>query len=202
MDCVACGDVKMLENMVPVTLVHGNNIQTTPQQYPIQEADDLDVLKFKLELEAGAKTPPIFEVTNKASAVINEGTVLGLIQNIDTNYHHVLTNMKDLRHQEMSFELKGMVSSDEVDAVRTRSAADMIGDEFVRTPDDVSNRDRARYKELLANQEENQTKAMQLIHDMTNKTIGAQMFLSNLKFIGAAVSQVSQGFKTLFRSSG
>lgn len=191
----------MLENMVPVTLIHGNNIQT-PQQYPIQEADEQDVLKFKLEVQAGAKTPPIFEVTNKATAVTNEGTVLGLVQNIDANYHNVLTSMKDLRHQEISLKFKGMVSSNEVEAVRTRSTADIIGDEFVRTPDEVSNRDRARYKELLANQEENQTKAMELIHDMTNKTIGAQMFLSNLKFIGAAVSQVSQGFKTLFRSSG
>lgn len=193
----------MLENMVPVTLIHGSYIQTTPQQYPVQEANEQDVLKFKLELRAGEKTPPIFEVTKEATAVINKGTVLGLIQNIDTNYHHVLTSMKDLRTQETDFKLKGMVSSNaEFEAVRTRSAADTIGDEFVRTADDVSNRDKARYKELLANQEANQTKAMEMIHDMTNKTIGAQMFMSNLKFIGAAVSQVSQGFKTLFRSSG
>ena len=195
----------MLENMVPVTLVHGSNIQTQQQYYPIQKADEEDVLKFKLELDKNARIPPIFEAINKVESVpvTNDNTVLGLIQNMDSNYHHVLTGMKELRDREMNLELKSFSSFDEEsEAVRTRSSSDILGEEFVRTSDDPENKSRVSYKELLANQAENQSKAMQMIHDMTNKTIGAQMFLSNVKFIGAAVSQVSQGFKTLFRSSG
>ncbi len=191
--------------MVPVTLVHGNNIQTYQQQYPIQKADEEDVLKFRLELGKDAKIPPIFEAVDKTDSiqVTNNKTVLGLIQSMDSNYHTVLTDMKELRDQKTNLKLKGLSSfNEESEAVRTRSSSDILGEEFVRTPEDPENKSRVNYKELLANQAENQGRAMQMLHDMTNKTISAQMFLSNVKFIGAAVSQVSQGFKTLFRSSG
>jgi small nuclear ribonucleoprotein (snRNP)-like protein len=194
----------MIENVVPVNLVHGNMIQANQQQYPIQKPEEQDVLKFKLELEPGAKTPPIFEATNKTVEVRKvDNTVFGLLKGVDNSYHHVLTNMRDLARDEKKLDFKSLsLERGDFEAVRTQPSNDIQGAEFVRTPDDIKNKDRARYKELLANQEENQLKAMQMMHDMTNKTIGAQMFMSNIKVIGAAISQLSQGFKTLFRSSG
>jgi hypothetical protein len=194
----------MIENMVPVNLVHGNMIQTNQQQYPIQKPEEQDVLKFKLELEPNTKVPPIFEATNKVFEVGKvDNTVIGLLKNVDSSYHHVLTSMRDLARDEKNLDFKSISASrNDFEAVRTQSSSDIQGNEFVRTPEDIQKGDKAGYKELIANQEENQLKAMQMMHDMTNKTIGAQMFMSNIKVIGAAVSQLSQGFKTLFRSSG
>ena len=190
--------------MVPVNLVHGSMLQTNQQQYPIQKPEEQDVLKFKLELEPSGQVPPIFEAIDKVDKVKEaDNTVFGLLKNVDSNYHHVLTSMSDLARDEKKLEFKSLSAArNEVEAVRTQSSGDVQGDAFVRTPEDVQNENQAGYKELIANQEENQLKAMQMIHDMTNKTIGAQMFMSNIKVIGAAISQLSQGFKTLFRSSG
>jgi hypothetical protein len=194
----------MIENMVPVNLVHGGNVLPNQQHYPIQKPSEQDVLKFKLELGADAKTPPIFEVTNKAVEINKDDkTAFGLLQKVDSSYHRVLTSMNELASKEQSLTFKSISDApSEVESVRTKSSRDIKGDEFVRTPDDIQNGDREGYKRMLDNQQENQLKAMQMMHDMTNKTIGAQMFMSNVKVIGAAVSQLSQGFKTLFRSSG
>ena len=194
----------MMENMVPVNLVHGSTPQTNQPQYPVQKPEEQDILKFKLELESGGKTPPIFEVTNKAANIKEaDNTVFGLIKNVDGNYHHILTSMSDLAREEKNLKLKSLsVSRAESEAVRTQSAGDIKGNEFVRTPGDEQSEHRALYKELLANQEANQSTALQMMRRITNRTIGMQMFMTNLKIIGAGVTQVSQGFKTLFRSSG
>lgn len=190
--------------MVPINLVHGGNISPNQQHYPIQKPSEQDVLKFKLELGADAKVPPIFEATNKATEINKEDkTALGLLQKVDSSYHRVLTSMNELASKEQSLTFKSISDiRSNPEAVRTTSSSDVEGNEFVRTPDDIQNGGRNNYKRMLDNQEENQLKAMQMMHDMTNKTIGAQMFMSNVKVIGAAVSILSQGFKTLFRSSG
>ncbi len=187
---------------MPVILSHGGGIQTA--QYPLQKADEQDVLKFQLELGANSKVPPIFEVTNKEVDILeNDKGVLGLIKNMDSDYHQVLSNMKELRNSTTylkfkAFESKG--AKDEV--VRTQYSSNMIGGDSVRTSSDIHHNDRSVYKELLADQKENQIKTMEMMHDFSNKTISHLMFMSHIKVIGTAVTQVSQGFKTLFRSSG
>jgi hypothetical protein len=196
--------MKMIENMVPVTLAQGSTLPLNQPHYPIQEASEQDVLKFKLELGVNGKVPPVFEATDKVATVeAADRTVLGLLQKVDSNYHSVLTNMNELTSKELSLRFKSLPEArNEVDAVRIHSSSDIKGDEFVRTSDDLGSGEKAVYKEMLLNQEENQVKALEMMHDMTNKTIGAQMFMSNVKVISAAISQLSQGFKTLFRSSG
>ncbi len=188
--------------MVPVTLVHGGSIQTA--QYPLQKAEEQDVLKFKLELGSSSKVPPIFEVTNKEVDILrNDKSALGLIKNMDSDYHQVLSNMKELRSSTTNLDFKAFESlgtKDEV--VRTQYLSSITGGDSVRTPTDVNNDDRSVYKELLADQKENQTKTMEMINDFSNKTISHLMLMSHIKVIGTAVTQVSQGFKTLFRSSG
>lgn len=190
--------------MVPVSLAHGNTLPINQPHYPIQEALEQDVLKFKLELGANDKVPPIFEVTNNAEKIeAADRTVLGLLQKVDSNYHQVLMNMNELTTKELSLRFKSLPESrHDVDTVKTQSLSDPEGNEFVRTSDDLGSGEKLIYKEMLLNQEENQLKAMEIMHDMTNRTIGAQMFMSNVKVISAAISQLSQGFKTLFRSSG
>ncbi len=192
--------------MVPVTLVHGSTPQTNQPQYPVQMPEEQDILKFKLELEPGGKTPSIFEVTNQTAKIKEaDKTVFGLIKNVDGNYHHILTSMSDLAREGKNLKLKSLsLSRAESEVVRTQSTGDIKGNEFVRTPEDGNgpNEQRTLYKELLANQEANQSTALDMMRLITNRTIGLQMFMANLKIIGAGVSQVSQGFKTLFRSSG
>lgn len=188
--------------MIPVTLIHGGDIQAT--QYPIQKANDQDVLQFRLELEPNSKVPPIFEVTNKEiERVKDDRSVLGLVKNMDSDYQQVLTNMKDLRRSTKSLEFKAFDSFGSMDeAVRTQYSGGLRDASGVRTPNDVRNEDTFSYKELLADQKENQTKTMEMISDFSHKTMAHMMFMSNIKVIGTAVTQVSQGFKTLFRSSG
>lgn len=194
----------MIENIVPVNLVHGSTLQMDQQQYPVQKPAEQDILKFKLELEPGGKIPPIFEVTNKATKIKEvDNSAFGLLKNIDGNYHQMLTSMSDLSKGKNNLKFKSLSESRvESEVVRTQPLGDVKGNQFVRTPEDTQNRSRELYKELLANQNENQAKGLQMMRLITNKTIGMQMFMSNLKIISAGVTQISSGFKTLFRSSG
>ncbi len=192
----------MLENAVPVILSHGGSIQ--PAQYPLQKAEEEDVLRFQLELGANSKVPPIFEVVNKeVDAPKNDRSILGLVKNMDSDYQQVLSNMKQLRRSTTDLEFKAfkpLGTKDEV--VRTQYSSNITGGDSVRTSSDIHNDDRSIYKELLADQKENQRKTIEMMHDFSNKTISHLMLMSHIKVIGTAVTQVSQGFKTLFRSSG
>ncbi|HIO91498.1 MAG TPA: hypothetical protein EYG68_01480 [Leucothrix mucor] len=194
----------MVENVALVNTLSGQNI-ANQQQYPVQKPEQEDVLKFKLELHDSNKAlPPIFEAIDKSNNTgdISKG-VLSHIQNADASYHNILTGMNGLSNDVSELKFKTLSSTSEDFAVRTSADVSTFSNEdFVRTPDDVSNKSSSKVRELLDIQGENQTKALEMMHDMTSWTIRTQMYFSNIKIIGTAITQVSQGFKTLFRSSG
>lgn len=195
----------MFEDVALVNTLNGQSIANNQQQYPIQKPEEEDVLKFQLELiDTNKKLPPIFQaIENKSIGEIDHG-VMGHIRNADSNYHNILTGMNDLSSEVSELKFKSFLEKDmEPVAVRTETDVDILSDkDFVRTPEDSSDKTTSRARELLDVQGENQTKALEMMHDMTSWTIRTQMYLSNIKIIGTAITQVSQGFKTLFRSSG
>jgi len=197
----------MIEDVALVSTLSGQNIINNQPQYPIQKPEEEDVLKFQLELQDSNKPlPPIFEVVNKNNNTGEvDNSIMAHIRNADANYHTVLTGMQGLSHDVSELKFKSPSRSKEADfSIRTVSDTSNLSEkDFVRTPDDdISAAHLSKARELLDIQAENQTKALQTIHDMTSWTIRTQMYFSNIKIIGTAITQVSQGFKTLFRSSG
>ncbi len=196
----------MVENIALASTLGGQNIANNLQQYPIQKPEQDDVLKFQLELkDANKGLPPIFQaVDNKSIGEASKG-IMSHIRNADSNYHNILTGMGNLSSEVSELRFKSLSQSGK-SSMAVRTEADIgsaLGDkDFVRTPDDISDSHSFGAKELLDIQDENQTKALEMIHNMTNWTIRTQMYFSNIKIIGTAITQVSQGFKTLFRSSG
>ena len=192
--------------MALVNTLSGQNIANNQQQYPIQKPEQEDVLKFQLELKDSNKAlPPIFEVINKNNNVGEiDNSIASHIRNTDANYHTLLTGMNNLSSEVAGLEFKSLSRQDDGDlSVRIASDVNNLSDKnFVRMPDDGLDVHSSKAKELLDIQSENQTKALQMMHDMTSWTIRTQMYFSNIKIIGSAITQVSQGFKTLFRSSG
>ena len=197
----------MLENVALVQTLSGQNIANNQLQYPIQKAEENDVLKFQLEIEGSNKAlPPVFQAVDKNDNISSSsnGSLMSQIRNVDANYHNVLTGMNNLSSNVSELDFKSVSQKNEGDfAVRTPQDVEPLqSSDFVRTPDDVSGQKVSGARELLDIQKENQTKALETIHDMTSWTIRTQMYFSNIKIIGTAITQVSQGFKTLFRSSG
>lgn len=195
----------MFESVALVNTLGGQNIANNQQQYPIQKPEQDDILKFQLELkDANKGLPPIFQVVeDKGVGEINKG-IMSHIRNTDSNYHNILTGMSNLSSEVSELKFKTISQNDRgAVAVRTEADIDILSENnFVRTPDDISSKTSSRARELLDIQGENQTKALEMMHDMTNWTVRTQMYFSNIKIIGTAITQVSQGFKTLFRSSG
>lgn len=190
----------MIENMVPVNLAVANP-QIANQQLPLQKPEEQDVMKFQLELKPDTKIPTILETTTAAPEADN--SVFGYVKGMESNYHQVLSGMNEVIKSDNNLDLNGESAFQKTeDAVRTRANPDAIGDEFVRTPADAPIDGKVDYKELINRMEQNQSKAMTAMNDMNRWTVSAQMYFSNVKAVGAAISQVSQGFKTLFRSSG
>lgn len=196
----------MFENVALVNTLSGQNIANNQQQYPIQKPEEEDVLKFQLELKDSNKAlPPIFEVVNKNNNVGEiDKSIASHIRNTDANYHNLLTGMNNLSSEVSELKFKSLSQQGESDfSVKTTSDVSNLSEKnFVRTPDESLNGHSSKARELLDIQGENQTKALQMMHDMTSWTIRTQMYFSNIKIIGTAITQVSQGFKTLFRSSG
>ena len=197
--------VVMFEDVALVSTLNGQNIVNNQQQYPIQKPEEEDVLKFQLELnDTSKKLPPIFQVTDNKSVNEIDNGIMSHIRNADSSYHNILTGMNNLSSEVSDLKFKSFSQNDkQLVAVRTETDINILSDkDFVRTPDDSSDKTSSRARELLDMQGENQTKALEMMHDMTSWTIRTQMYLSNIKIIGTAITQVSQGFKTLFRSSG
>lgn len=201
---MAWGEV-MFENVALVNTLSGQSAINNQQQYPIQQPEQDDVLKFQLEMkDANKGLSPIFQaIDSEKIGEINKG-VMGHIRSADSNYHDILTGMSNLSSEVSELKFRSLSQSDEGSvAVRTEADINTLSDkDFVRTPDDASDKPSSRARELLDIQGENQTKALEMMHDMTSWTIRSQMYFSNIKIIGSAITQVSQGFKTLFRSSG
>ncbi len=197
----------MLENVALVQTLSGQNIANNQLQYPIQPAEKNDVLRFQLEIEGSNKAlPPIFQAIDKKDNISSSsnGDLMSQIRNVDANYHNILMGMNNLSNNVSELDFKSISQKNEGDfALRTPQDIEPLrNSDFVRTPDDVSEQKVFGARELLDIQKENQTKALETMRNMTSWTIRAQMYFSNIKIIGSAITQVSQGFKTLFRSSG
>lgn len=194
----------MIENVASIGLTSSNNLQTLQHQYPIHKANDEDVLKFNLELNAGDKTPPIFETTEKVKAVPETNkSIFDFVASMDKSYHNAYSTM-----QTTSADLRAFRTTPKEDglakgvSVRTEFEPDLLNNDPVRTPEDVNSSTANQYRQLLSEMKENQTNTLKMMNDMSDWAMQVRTFSSNMKVIGAAVGQINQGFKTLFTSSG
>ncbi len=163
----------------------------------LQPHNDADYMRFQTEMSSADDMKvdnAILEVKdNNQMQVTNDNNqpnaVLNAFMDLDSSYHNVIKGMDQLPDFREKLEAYNIGGGD--NTIRTN--VDSLGAEG--TPMEKT-------QNLLDKQSAMQSAAMDHNTDMSRWQISTEMFMTKVKVLTSVVSQASQGFKTLFHSSG
>ena len=186
-------EANILTSVAPLNGVGLPAAQTLPppQSQDVMRFDDL--MSGQLDLSTlktntnDQSVLQIVEPSTGAESTSFKDLVIDKLSSMDGSYSSLLNQLKDRPQFSEYLNKVGVQSSDSV-----------------RTYPDVSslNTETDGYQSALQDMQKTQTASLDYQKDITAWTFNAQMWSTTVNLASAVVSQVAQGFKTLFRASG
>lgn len=139
---------------------------------------------------ASLRDVPVLKVRSGAEgdSVNMSQSLLNQVANIDESYKGMLSEFAHMPHFE---EYMSQARAVQGDSDTTRSYPEVSGEKDKSAMDSSID----KMKTLMS-------AALDYQNGLSRWHTNSQMFIAKLNIIGSAVSQVSQGFKTLFRAAG